>query len=209
VINNGVLIPDNTEHQNFRARIGVSRQAMLLAMLANLTRYKDHETLLRAFAAALMQSGEIDFHLVLAGQHEDSALSIKALAWDLGLSGRLHLPGSLRDCSDLLSAADFVVHSSRLEGCPNGVLEAMAYGKCVLGTNIPGMRQALGERYANLCLAEPGDSHRLAELILSFAADKQQREVVGRENQQRIRNEFAIQGMAVECLRVISNGSIR
>lgn len=206
VINNGVVLPSTHRSVTFRQRLGVSERAVLLVMLANLTRYKDHTTLLKAFAEACNLCTETDLELALVGDHGDAAMLLKALAWDLGLAGRLHLPGSVTDVDEVLRSADLVVHSSRTEGCPNGALEAMAHGLCVLGTDISGMRQALGNETGKICLAPEGDSKALAGLIAAFANDPQRRMEFGRRNRVRIENHFSIEQMAIQSLKCIQTG---
>lgn len=206
VVNNGIMIPQPSAERNFRRQLGISSNAIVLAMLANLTRYKDHATLLTAFSSASQQLADAEMHLILAGSHSDAAEAIKAIGWDLKLWGRLHLPGSLDDCSGLLEESDIIVHSSRTEGCPNGALEAMAHGRCVLGTDISGMRQALGPENSRLCLAPAGDSHRLAKLIVRFAADQETREHIGTSNRNKILQDFSVRQMAINSLRAIRFG---
>ena len=150
VINNGVVIPEAVDGGTWRRSNGIADDQLVLLMLANLTRFKDHATLLRAFAQVRDTQVGSRCQLVLAGSPGDATESIKALAFDLGLGGCVRLTGAVRDTNQVLAAADLVVHSSMTEGCPNGALEAMALGKCVLGTDIvsgfwhrPGMKDAL------------------------------------------------------------------
>jgi glycosyltransferase involved in cell wall biosynthesis len=176
---------------------------LVLLMLANLTRFKDHATLLRAFARVRTTEVGQRCQLVLAGSPGDAAESIKALAFDLGLGGCLRLTGAVRYTNEVLAAADLVVHSSMTEGCPNGALEAMALGKCVLGTDISGMRQALGEQNRERFLAPARDAGRLAELILQHLECADLRVAAGAENRSRIEREFSVAGMARQVLLTI------
>jgi glycosyltransferase involved in cell wall biosynthesis len=208
VVNNGVLIPERGVGSSFRQQNGISKNAVLLAMLANLSKYKDHNTLIRAFSLACKQLPDKDIHLVLAGSHGDAGAAVKALAWDMKIWGRLHMPGALEDCSELLEDTDLIVHSSLTEGCPNGVLEPMAYGLCILGTDISGMRQAIGMDNARLCLAPPGDLQGLADLIVKLVANQDERKNIGRSNLKRIVEHFSIRQMVVNSLRIIQRGCV-
>ncbi|MFM7039257.1 MAG: glycosyltransferase [Planctomycetaceae bacterium] len=208
VINNGVRLPAESGESAWRAKLGVSEDAFVVMMLANLTRFKDHCTLLRAFSHARAAACRKDMHLVLAGAHEDSTTTIKSLAWDLGLYGYLHLPGSVRDTQSLLRASNLVVHSSKTEGCPNGALEAMALGLPVLGTDISGMRQALGDRAAADCLSPADDWESLGEKILERREDSLLCHTEGARNRERIRQEFSCQQMVARSLAVIAGATI-
>lgn len=203
VINNGVVIPEPVDGQAWRRTNGIADDQLVVLMLANLTRFKDHATLLRAFAQVRTAAVGQRCQLIFAGRPRDTAESIKALAFDLGLGGCLRLTGAVRDTNEVLAAADLVVHSSMMEGCPNGALEAMALGKCVLGTDISGMRQALGEQNRERFLAPARDPGRLAELMLRYLEHADQRVAAGLENRARIEHEFSVSGMARQVLLTI------
>ncbi len=209
VINNGVVIPEAVDGREWRRAQGIADDQMLLLMLANVTRFKDHATLLRAFSQ--VRATELGRHcqMVLAGSAGDATESIKALAFDLGLGECLKITGVIRDTNVVLSASDLVVHSSLTEGCPNGALEAMALGKCVLGTDISGMRQALGEHNRQRFLAPAQDSGRLAELMLRYLENADQRVAAGLENRSRIRSEFSVAKMTRRVLMTIQDRRVR
>ena len=205
VINNGIVIPETQSQTSWGTVADIGPNEIVFTMVANLSGFKDHRTLLHAFA--LLRKTEIGSRcrLVLAGRFDEMTQELKALAFDLGLWGGVHFPGSLRvhEVSSLLSRTDVVVHSSVKEGCPNGALEAMAHGLCVLGTDISGMRQALGNEVAVHCLAPPGDSNRLAELMFAMASSPEKRDEFGRKNLSRIRSDFSVQQMTRAVLETV------
>jgi glycosyltransferase involved in cell wall biosynthesis len=207
VVNNGVILPPICNDKSWRASLGIDTDAFVITMLANLTRYKDHLTLLRAFAEVVKAFPRRNLHLVFAGSHYDETSAIKSLAWDLGLYGRLHLPGSICDTDSLLRSTDLVVHSSSTEGCPNGVLEAMAHGLPVLGTNISGLRQALGLSMIDSCLSPIEDWNDLAAKISLRIEERRLCEQEGKANRDRIRCEFSIESMAQNSLNAIVRGT--
>ncbi len=57
----------------------------------------------------------------------------------------IRLLGARTDVPDLITAADVVVIPSRVEGLPGAVLEAMALGRPVIASDIPMMREAIGD----------------------------------------------------------------
>lgn len=204
VINNGVEVAPEADRAIWRKQLALGADDILITMVANLTRYKDHATLLKAFAEVRKTTVGGRCHLVLAGRHGDATESLKSMAFDLGLCGSLTLPGAVEDINPLLAATDLVVHSSTTEGCPNGVLEAMAHGRCVIGTEISGIRQALGENVSNRYLAVPGDAIDLATKIIDACESNSIRELAGEANRARIRSQFSVQEMVTTTLRTIS-----
>ena len=204
VINNGIQLPQMGRDLEPRKHHGVALDAYLIAMIGNLTPYKDHLTLLKAFAEARRLCPGQNLQLMLVGSHYETTASIKALAWDLGLQGCLHLPGQVADITGLLRATDLVVHSSLTEGCPNGVLEPMALGLPVLGTDISGLRQALGESMAARSLSPAHDWQRLGWLISEYVAHRQVGIRDGLANRERIEQHFSISRMALHSMFAIS-----
>ncbi len=61
---------------------------------------------------------------------------IQAQVAELGLTKRIHLPGSRSDVPELLAAADIYVSSSIWEGLPMSILEAMIAGLPVIATGV-------------------------------------------------------------------------
>jgi glycosyltransferase involved in cell wall biosynthesis len=141
-------------------------------MIANLHQHKDHATLVAAWRHVtdrLGQDGK-EAHLVLAGGRGDRYESTMHLVRELHLTQNVHIIGQTVDVSGLLGASDIAVFSSNAEGVPNAVLEAMAAGLPVVGTDYPGIREAVGPSGATL-LARPHDAIDLAERVIAVAGD--------------------------------------
>lgn len=105
----------------------------ILAM-GRFVRQKGFDTLLRAFA--LLRTRRTA-HLILAGDGPDRA-DLMALARELGIDGRVSFPGLITDPFAQMTAADLFVLSSRWEGMPGVLVEAMAMGCPVISTDCPG-----------------------------------------------------------------------
>lgn len=204
VLNNGVTLPEESQPgtSSWRERLGIANGGLLFTMVANLTIYKDHLTLLKAFKRCC--ESERRLHLAIAGMFHRTTQELKALAFDLGLGGKVHFLGPIDSVNDLLQATDVYVHSSYTEGCPNAVLEAMSNGLCVCGTDISGMRQAIGEAQADL-LAPPKDDIALSKILLLLANDETKRKKIGRENRVRIAECFDPTILAESVLNLISS----
>jgi glycosyltransferase involved in cell wall biosynthesis len=208
VVHNGVALPPPRRGRGaWREELGVGEDCFLACMLANLHAFKDHVTLLKAWPRVVERLGEAgrSAALILAGRFDDTHESLKALAFDLGLGRSVRFVGQVKDVSGLLSAVDLGVFSSVKEGCPNGVLECMAAGLAVVGTDYEGIREAVGPRGYAL-LAPPGDHAALAERIINVALDEDARREAGEANRTRIETEFSPRGMYRGWLSVIEEG---
>lgn len=208
VINNGVeLALPEANRATWRNRLNVSEDCFLVCMVANLHHNKDHATLLHAWRIVLDELKEINYsaHLLLAGQHGNTYESLVRITSELALDRNVHFLGIVKDITGLLKASDVAVFSSRSEGVPNGALESMAAGLAVVGTDIPGIREAVGpSNYA--FLAPPGNAAVLADRIIELARNAQQRERIGALNKLRIEQEFSPQQMVNAMTSLIAQG---
>lgn len=207
VINNGIPLPQKADRFYWRKRLNLNSDHFLISMVANLTEYKDHLTLLRAFAELRKSDLGTRCHLCLAGSHGATIQAVKSLAFDLRLADCVHLPGAVQNVSDLWSATDLAVHSSIKEGCPNAVLEAMSHSLAVCGTNISGIRQALGENGTSF-LAEPGNYESLADILAKLLQHDSVRQTLGTENRKRIEQNFSPQLLMTTVLNYIKKKSL-
>jgi glycosyltransferase involved in cell wall biosynthesis len=127
-----------------------------------LTREKDFSTLLRAFA---LVRRERPMRLVIVGDGEERA-RLCALAQQLGVNQEVLLVGFDPNPYRYMRRASVFVLSSRWEGLPNVLIEAMACGTPVVSTDCPsGPREILEDGKWGI-LVPVGDPDKLAEAII-------------------------------------------
>jgi glycosyltransferase involved in cell wall biosynthesis len=199
--NNGIVLPDLATLQPvWRERLDLSQGGRLVSMAANITPFKDHETLLKAWRIVLdswtREPRPLPV-LALAGHLKDKVQvgKLKVLAFDLGLGTSVRFMGPVDSVNELMWESNLVVHSSVKEGCPNAVCEAMALGKPVVATDIPGTRQALDESSRRNCLAAPHDAQALAARMLALLSSDDLSAQAGARNRQRIESHFSVDKM--------------
>lgn len=122
-------------------------------------------------AAALIAQRIPQAHFVMAG---DGPLrdDVRALGKKLGLGDRLLLPGWQRNIPLLYAATDVAVLSSRHEGLPRAVVEALASGVPVVATEVDGTPEVLSNG-ENGYLVPPGDVELLADRVCLVLADEE------------------------------------
>ena len=113
-----------------------------LVSVGRLMPQKGYDILLRALALVLTAHPRA--HLTLIGEGPDRA-ALEALAGELGLSGAVTFAGFRTNPYPYLRAGDLFVSSSRYEGLPNVILEALACGTPVVATDCPGATRELIE----------------------------------------------------------------
>lgn len=207
IVRNGIQLglPRETAAA-WRARLGLGPGAFLACMVAHLRTLKDHATLLRAWRLVIDEMGSPTALLALAGRLHDTAEATKALAFDLDLGKSVRFLGEVDDIPGLLLASDLGIFCTRGgEGMPNGLLECMAAGLPVVGTQIAGIQEAVGpEGYPYL--APAGDARAIADRILAFSRDPALRLTVGRRNREHVQVEFSPEAMCHNMMAVITGG---
>ena len=107
--------------------------------VARLDRQKRLERLIAAFARVRHPGAE----LLILGEGKERPM-LESLVAELGLDGRVAMPGHVADVASALHAADLLVLTSDYEGLPAAVLEAMAANCPVLATDcFPAARSLL------------------------------------------------------------------
>ena len=138
----------------------------------------------------------------MAGRHDGAYEPLAALARELNLNGSVRFAGQVLDVTGLLSAADLAVFSSTIEGCPNGVLESMAAGLAVAGTNIDAIKSVVGPAGSQF-LAPPRDEAALADAILKLANDADLRVTIGAESRAWVLDKYTAWRMCEETVAVL------
>jgi glycosyltransferase involved in cell wall biosynthesis len=168
--------PGGLPRGRLRGEFSLAADEPLIGTVGRLVPVKDHDLFLRA-AQALRQSGsQARFAIVGDGELRGS---LEAQARELGLGDVVYFTGWRRDLPEVYADLDLLVNTSRNEGTPVAVIEAMAAGVPVVatavggvpdvvadgatGTLVPGgdvevLARALAER-----LAQPAETRRMAE----------------------------------------------
>jgi glycosyltransferase involved in cell wall biosynthesis len=146
-----------------RARIGAPTQAFIVLAVARQEPAKSLDTLVDGFARVVASSPEA--LLYVAGREGTASAALREQVARLGLTASVSFLGERSDVADLLCAADTFVLSSRREGLPGSVIEAMALETPVVASDLPQIREVTGDRAA--MLVPVGNSERLAAAIES------------------------------------------
>ena len=140
---------------------GLDRRRYVLAC-GRLEPQKGFDVLVEAFANIAPAFPDVD--LVILGRGKLMHV-LQGQADSAGIAGRIHLPGFVRNPYALMRRAELFVLSSRYEGLPGVLIQAMACGAKVVSTDCnSGPSEILqGGRYGPL--VPVGDAHALAQAI--------------------------------------------
>lgn len=128
---------------------------------------------------------------------------IKKIVDAAGISDLVDFPGwiSGNQKKSYLQNSDFVVLPSYNEQMPMSILEGMACGRPILGTNIGGVPEMI-EDGKNGYLMEPGDVDRLGECILKLSSDSELRQQMGRRSREIVSHKFESSLIINQLLRI-------
>lgn len=137
-----------------------------------LAREKGFDLLIEAFSIVVRHG--IQLHLAIAGAGPE-APALERLVSQFGLEDRVHFLGQVKAIGALMRKAQAFVLSSRFEGFPNVLLEALASGLPVVSVDcLSGPREILADgRYG--ILVPPEDPTSLADGIARIATDSELR----------------------------------
>ena len=158
--------------------------------LAAVEGYKGVDTTIRALAR--LQADLPDLHYVIVGDGDDRP-RLERLARDLQVSSRVNFIGRLGSSDpSLLSCyanCDLFVLPSKGEGFGIVFLEAMAFGKLVIGGDHGGTPDVIEDGMTGF-LVKHGDEVRLAQIIEQLLRDASLRQSIGNRARSRVKNHF-------------------
>ena len=99
-----------------------------------------------------------------------------------------------------LRRASVVVVPSFMESCPYSLIEAMALGKPIVASNVPGVTDMVSDGESAL-LVPPGDPHALAGALQRILSDESLARRLGAAAGQQARDRFSLDRMSNETLR--------
>jgi glycosyltransferase involved in cell wall biosynthesis len=153
------------ERAAVRRELGVGHGEFLWLAVGRLELQKDFATLVAAFGLVEHRSHR---RVAIAGEGSERR-RLAQMVRDMGLGDRVALLGLRDDVPDLLHAADGLVSSSRYEGMPNVVMEAMAASLPVVATDVGGTPELVEDGITGL-LVPPASPMRLAAAMDRIAA---------------------------------------
>jgi glycosyltransferase involved in cell wall biosynthesis len=204
------------QDSGFRAQHGIGEDVLVLLYVARLQGFKDHETLIRAFALVHKQIKKC--RLVLAGSGH-IAKTIHELVRELGLDDAVIMLGEtdFESLPEVYAAADIKVISSIYESFCFAALEGMATALPIVTTDNGWVPQLLGREdplkwglqtgmemllpgydepddgireYAGGLVVPKRSPERLAKAVVRLAKDPEKRRAMGRRNREEVVEKY-------------------
>lgn len=197
VITNGVDVERFSSNARARAEVrdelGIDAGAWVVGAVGRLVPEKHHALLFRAMAP-LLDGGQT--HLVIAGDgtcRPDLCAIVDA--WPPSRRTHVHLLGERRDVARLLAGFDVFALSSRSEGLPLAVLEAMASGLPVVATAVGGLSSLVINEVTGI-LVPPDDPDQLRKGLLAMSNRRDRARAMGAAARETITRRYSLDQMA-------------
>lgn len=165
------VIPNPVLPVKFVHNLGPPCDRKVVAV-GRLVSQKGFDLLLNAFARC--QGNHPDWSLTILGEGEERS-KLEILAKELGILHKVNLPGNVKSPEKVLSTSDIFVLSSRYEGFPNALLEAMACGLPVISTDCQSGPREIILQAVDGILVPPENVDALAEALNKLMSEENYR----------------------------------
>jgi glycosyltransferase involved in cell wall biosynthesis len=201
-IRNAVVIPPpagSEERRSARRLIGAREEEVVVGTIGRLAAKKNHEMLVRAASLCRDAPVRLRYCIVGGGPNEEA---VRAAIRGQRLDDRIVLLGLREDARALLSGFDLFVLTSKTEGLPNTIMEAMAAGLPCVCTDVGGCRE-LVEPGVTGYLVAPDDAGGLAARILELAGDPERRAEMGRAGRRKISAGYSVERLVSQVQELL------
>jgi glycosyltransferase involved in cell wall biosynthesis len=183
------------EAGRIRDEFSIPRDAPVVTIVGRLYPVKDYALFLRSAAALSRRRG--DAHFLVVGDGELRG-ELENLCAQLGITGSVHFLGWRRDLTAIYADSDIVAVTSRNEGTPVSLLEAMACAKPIVATAVGGVPDLFPgkEGTAPIIFARTGilvDSRNpetFADALLTLINDGAMQKRMGSAGKEFVRDNF-------------------
>jgi glycosyltransferase involved in cell wall biosynthesis len=201
-IENGVDIDafaGQKDVRDLRGSLRLAEADFVIGIVANLKKVKNHLFLLQAFAQVAREVLNAKLLLVgqgFPGEQDNTEDELRRFVADHDLGGKVSFLGYRADIPELLRVMDVFCLTSLKEGLPIGLIEAMAAGLPVVGTNVAGIRDVVTPDEDGV-LVELGGVTALKDALVRLLQDERRRQALGRAGRRKAVEKYSLQ----RCVR--------
>jgi len=176
---------ETTEEEKLKLReeLGLKKDDFIAIYIAEISKRKNQEFLIKALKNVIEENKEI--HLILTGNDSLNGKCQK-VSVELGINNNVHFLGYRTDIRKLIEISNLYVSTSRQEGLPVNIMEAMIMGKPIIATNCRGNRDLI-KNEVNGCLIEQGDETEFANGFLNIFKNLEKWKEIGYNGKEDIK----------------------
>lgn len=197
VVHNGISLNDlghvdENRRQEARCRLGIPADEFAVVVVGSLERRKGQLWFLKGVAPIVAsECPSVRFFLV-GGMKGDETYANACRLTAASLGERVCFVGYTESIADWYLAADAIALPSEAEGLPRTAIEAGAFGRAIVSTDVPGVSDIIDDGRTGF-LVRPGDASRFASRVVELSRDHSLRTSFGRAARTRVESSFAIE----------------
>ncbi|GMV99210.1 MAG: glycosyl transferase [Candidatus Hydrogenedentota bacterium] len=174
-----------------RERFDLPHEPIIVGMVANFSPAKDHELFVQAAEHLLSQRDNLHFLMAGAGPYRKEVLTrIRNSKW----SSRFSRVSTIQEIADLYRIMSVCVLTSKTEGFPNTVLEAMAANRPVVAAAVGGIPEQIEDGITGRLIRDRRPES-FAEAIAHLIEHPQEAEAMGQRAGESVRARFSVESM--------------
>lgn len=195
------LVQQADDAGSVRAEFNLPADVDLIGMAARVAPAKDYETLAKAAARVVRERKNVRFLIVgdhsQVREYREHYETVKGYLKANGVADYFIFTDHRDDAQRLIAAIDIFLLSTRTEGLPLVILEAMAHAKPVVATNVGGVSEVVDGGVTGL-LHAPRDDVQQATDLLRLLEDPSLRKKMGEAGRQQVITKFNKERFAAE-----------
>lgn len=173
--------------QKIRGELGIKQADFVIGYAGRMSPEKGIGELVAAFFNIMKSFRNI--HLLLVGDQDDRFPLGREILEEIRRESRIHTVGFVKNVEDYIAAMDMLAMPTYRDGFGNVLIEASALGKPVIGSDIPGCRDALVDGVTGY-YARPGDVVSLETAIRRLLEDSSRSKEMGKAGRQWVVANF-------------------
>jgi glycosyltransferase involved in cell wall biosynthesis len=179
---------DDRARADARQRLDVAADGEVVSTVGRLTAIKQHRLFLDAVAAAARSRPRV---LALVAGDGELRADLETYARQLGIADRVRFLGWRRDLSAIYGATDVFMLTSRNEGTPVALIEAMASGVPGVSTDVGGVKDVIDSAEVGARVPD-GDAAGLAAQLVRYLADPELRRRSGQRARAAVLDRYGL-----------------
>lgn len=191
------------EKTELRKSLGLGENDFVIIYPAELNKNKNQGMLLKAIDK-LKKQGYKDIKVLLPGKNSNNGV-YETMTQNLGIEKQIKFLGYRTDIPKLMKISNLAVATSKREGLPINIVEAMYCGLPCVATINRGHKELI-ERGVNGFLVEIDDSNQLAEKILELYKNEELRNSFVKNAKEKA-NLFMLNNVQKEMEKIYSRGA--
>lgn len=186
---------ENFDALEYRKNLGLKEDDVVVISAGDLIKRKNYETAIKAISEC--KKDNIKYLICGTGQEE---ANLKRLTEQLGLNEQIQFLGYRNDIKELMNCSDIFLFTTKQEGLPRSMMEAMSAGLPCIASKIRGNIDLLEDGNGGF-LNDVAKPEEFASSLSILADNKAKREKMGQFNKENIK-KFDTENVKKELLNI-------